>query len=65
LVLTVVVVETVFGIEGIGWLTVVAATENDIPLILGTTLVLVTVGVGGGLVADVASAWLDPRSDSV
>lgn len=65
LALTVVVVETVFGIEGIGWLTVVAATENDIPLILGTTLVLVTVGVGGGLVADVASAWLDPRSDSV
>lgn len=64
LVLAVVVVEFVFGVEGIGWLTYVAATNNDIPLILGTTTVLAVIGAGGSLVADLASAWLDPRSRS-
>lgn len=62
LVLTVVVVETVFHIQGIGWLMYVATRENDIPLILGTTMVFVVVGVGGSLVSDLASAWLDPRT---
>lgn len=62
LVLTVVVVESVFRIRGIGWLTYIATQGNDIPLILGTTIVLVTVGAGGSLVCDIASAWLDPRS---
>lgn len=62
LVLTVVVVETVFSIEGIGWLMYVATENNDIPLILGTTMVFAVVGIGGSLVADLASAWLDPRA---
>lgn len=65
LVLGVVVIETVFAIQGIGWLTIVAAQENDIPLILGTTMVLISVGVGGSLLADVAGAWLDPRNESI
>lgn len=62
LVLAVVVIEFVFGIEGIGWLLYVATEENDIPLILGSTLVIVGVGVGGSLIADFASMWLDPQS---
>lgn len=62
LVLGVVVIETVFGITGVGRLTYLAAHNNDIPLIMGTTLVLVAVGVGGSLLTDLASAWLDPRS---
>ena len=62
LVLAVVVIESVLGIEGIGWLAYFAATENDIPLILCTTMVLAAVGIGGSLLSDLASAWLDPRS---
>ncbi|MFW5939910.1 MAG: ABC transporter permease [Halolamina sp.] len=62
LVLSVVVIESLLGIEGIGWLTYEATRENDIPLILGTTMVLVVVGIGGSIVCDLASAWLDPRS---
>ncbi|KPN32290.1 nickel transporter permease NikB [Halolamina pelagica] len=62
LVLSVVVLESLIGIEGIGWLTYEATQENDIPLILGTTMVLVVVGIGGSIVCDLASAWLDPRS---
>lgn len=65
LVLAVVVVETVFGIQGLGWLTVEATRENDIPLILGTTMVLVGVGVGGSLLADLLSAVLDPRNEAI
>ncbi|MFW5935092.1 MAG: ABC transporter permease [Halolamina sp.] len=62
LVLSVVVLESLIGIEGVGWLTYEATQENDIPLILGTTMVLVVVGIGGSIVSDLASAWLDPRS---
>lgn len=62
LVLSAVVIEELLGIEGIGWLTYRATQENDIPLILGTTMVLVLIGVGGSIVTDLASAWLDPRS---
>lgn len=62
LVLSAVVIEELLGIRGIGWLTYRATQENDIPLIFGTTMVLVIVGVGGSIVTDLASAWLDPRS---
>ncbi|NHX37346.1 MULTISPECIES: ABC transporter permease [Halolamina] len=62
LVLSAVVLESLIGIEGVGWLTYEATQENDIPLILGATMVLVAVGIGGSIVCDLASAWLDPRS---
>lgn len=62
LVLASVVVETVLGIQGLGQLAYMAAYENDIPLIIGTTVTLAVVGVLGSLLSDLASAWLDPRS---
>ena len=62
LLLSIVVIESLLGIEGLGWLVYRAAKLRDIPLILGTTIVLVAVGVGGSVVADLASVWLDPRS---
>lgn len=62
LVLAAVVVETVLGIQGIGQLAYFAAYENDIPLIIATTVALACVGVGGSLISDLGSAWLDPRS---
>jgi peptide/nickel transport system permease protein len=62
LVLSVVVIESLIGIEGLGWLVYRATSENDIPLILGTTMVLAVVGIGGSVFCDLASAWLDPRS---
>lgn len=64
LVLAAVVVETVLGIDGIGYLAYMAATENDIPLIIGTTVTLACIGVGTSLLSDLLSAWLDPRSRS-
>lgn len=64
LVLAAVVVESVLAIDGLGRLAYMAAYENDIPLIIGTTVTLAVVGVGGSLLSDLASAWLDPRSRS-
>lgn len=62
LVLSVVVIESLLGIDGVGWLVYEATRENDIPLILGSTMVFVAVGIGGSVGCDLASAWLDPRS---
>ncbi|MEF8773422.1 MAG: ABC transporter permease [Halobacteriales archaeon] len=61
LLLNVYVLEFVFGIEGFGRLTYWAVQNYDISLILGTTYVVVAVGVGGSFLQDVISAVLDPR----
>jgi peptide/nickel transport system permease protein len=62
LVLAAVVIESVLNIDGIGQLAYFAAYENDIPLIIGTTVALACVGVVGSLLSDIGSALLDPRS---
>jgi peptide/nickel transport system permease protein len=60
-VLNVFVIEYVFGIQGLGGLSLVAIQSRDMPVILGTTLVIVLVGVLGNFLADAAAVVLDPR----
>ncbi|WP_435077571.1 ABC transporter permease [Halococcus sp. AFM35] len=60
-VLNVFVIEYVFGIQGLGGLSLVAIQSRDMPVILGTTMVVVLVGVLGNFLADVAAVVLDPR----
>lgn len=55
------VVEEVFRIPGFGELSLLAIERRDVPLVLGTTYVMVTVGLLGTLVEDVVEAVLDPR----
>lgn len=55
------VVEEVFRIPGFGDLSLVAISQRDMPLILGTTFVVVVFGLLGTLVEDVVSSYLDPR----
>jgi peptide/nickel transport system permease protein len=62
LVLNIFVIEFFFGIPGLGFLTRLAVDERDIPLLMGTTLVVVIAGVGGSFLQDVASDYLDPRT---
>lgn len=64
LVLTVFVVEVVFGIEGFGLLLFRSIEQRDLPVILGGTLVVVAVGVGGNVLQDVSYSLLDPRVDT-
>lgn len=56
-----VITETVFNYPGMGQLTVYAAGNSDIPLVLGTTLVATVATVVGSLLADVLYAIADPR----
>jgi peptide/nickel transport system permease protein len=61
LVLNVFVIEYVFGIPGLGRLTYTAVTERDMPLVLGTTMVVAFVGIGGNLLQDALYTAIDPR----
>ena len=56
-----VIIEDVFNYPGMGLLTVQAANNDDIPLVLGTTLVLTVATVIGSLLADLLYAAADPR----
>lgn len=61
--LSVFVVEAVFGIPGLGVLFYNAVWARDLPVMLGGTVVVVAVGVGGNVLQDVAYSVLDPRVD--
>lgn len=56
-----VVTESVFNYPGMGLLTVQAAENTDIPLVLGTTLVATVATVVGSLIADILYVIVDPR----
>ncbi|MDR5673992.1 ABC transporter permease [Halalkaliarchaeum sp. AArc-GB] len=63
LVLSVFVIEVVFGIEGFGLVLFGAANSRDVPVLLGCVLVVVVVGVLGNLLQDLSYGVLDPRVD--
>jgi peptide/nickel transport system permease protein len=56
-----VITESVFGIPGIGRLTVGAIQMRDVPLLMGSVMMAVVLVVIGNLVADISYAYLDPR----
>ena len=56
-----IITETVFNYPGMGLLTTNAATQNDVPLLLGTTFVAAVATVAGSLIADLLYAVVDPR----
>jgi peptide/nickel transport system permease protein len=55
------ITENVFNYPGMGYLIVQAAQNDDIPLVLGTTLVITVATVFGSLLADILYAVADPR----
>lgn len=64
LVLGILVIESVFSIDGFGSLILLAVGERDMPLILGVTMVVAFVGIVGNFLQDVAYTVLDPRVGS-
>lgn len=56
-----VVVETIFGIPGIGRYFVQGALGRDYTLVMGTVVVISLFVVAFNLLVDLAYAWLDPR----
>jgi peptide/nickel transport system permease protein len=56
-----IITETVFNYPGMGLLTTNAATNNDVPLLIGTTFIAAIATVLGNLIADLLYAVVDPR----
>jgi peptide/nickel transport system permease protein len=54
-------VEVVFGWPGIGWQAVEAAKNLDVPLVMGSVLLVASLMALANLVVDVSYHWLDPR----
>ncbi|MFN8449668.1 MAG: ABC transporter permease [Anaerolineae bacterium] len=55
------VVETIFGIPGMGKYFVTSVTGRDYPVIMGTILLMATLLVVANVVVDLIYAWFDPR----
>jgi peptide/nickel transport system permease protein len=64
LVLSIFVIEVVFGIEGFGLVFFEAIDARDLPVLLGGTVVLIFVGVFGNVIQDLSYQYLDPRVDA-
>ena len=56
-----VVVETIFGIPGIGRYFVQGALGRDYTLVMGTVIVIALFVIVFNLIVDILYAWLDPR----
>ena len=56
-----VVIETVFALDGAGYLAFQSITHKDIPVTQALVAMLSFIYVGLTLAADLANAWLDPR----
>lgn len=57
----VVIVETLFNYKGFGWSLVQAASNNDIDLLLGCSVVAVAVVLVTQLISDIGYVYLNPR----
>ncbi len=57
----VVIVETLFNYKGFGWTLVQAASNNDIPLLLGCSVIAVLVVLVTQLISDIGYVYLNPR----
>lgn len=57
----VLVTETVFGIQGLGYRAVTSVTQGDLPVVLGVVMLASVVTVVANIVVDFSYAFLDPR----
>ena len=58
---TTVITETVFNLRGLGWLSMTSIRQQDLPVIMGVTLVAAFALVLANLVVDILYAFVDPR----
>lgn len=61
MVLNVYVIERYFGINGIGTLSLNAALDRDLPLVIGTVMVIVLASVFLTFLQDIVNTVIDPR----
>lgn len=56
-----VVVESLFGVPGLGWLLWQSALSHDVPVLTGLVLLAGVATIAGNLAASLINVWLDPR----
>jgi len=56
------VVESVYGLQGIGSIAVQGALTSDLPVVLGVVLVTAAVVMAANLLADIATYYLAPKA---
>jgi len=56
-----IVIESLVGIRGLGWLVVTAVRSNDITMIQGLVLFFVVITVAINLVIDLLYSYLNPK----
>ena len=56
-----VITETVFNLRGLGYLSIQAIQQQDLPVILGVTIIAAVVLVIANFIVDVLYAFIDPR----
>ncbi|NEU56336.1 ABC transporter permease [Halorussus sp. MSC15.2] len=61
LVVNIYVIEEIFGIQGLSALSLYAIEKRDMPVVIGTTMVIAFVGVAANFLQDVLYAVMDPR----
>ena len=56
-----IITESVFNIQGLGWLAITSATTQDLPTVLGVVVVTAAAVAFMNLFVDIIYAFLDPR----
>lgn len=56
-----IITESVFNLQGLGWLAIYSALNQDLPVVLGVVLLTATAVAVMNLVVDTLYAFLDPR----
>jgi microcin C transport system permease protein len=56
-------IETVFSLDGLGYLTYKAALDRDYPIVFANLYIFTLVGLIVGLISDLTYTWIDPRID--
>ena len=56
-------IETIFTLDGLGYLGYDAAIKRDYPVLFGTLFVFSLLGLVIGLISDLVYTWIDPRID--
>ncbi len=56
-----VITETVFNLRGLGYLSIQAIQQSDLPVILGVTIIAAVVLVIANFIVDILYAFIDPR----
>jgi microcin C transport system permease protein len=56
-------IETIFSLDGLGYLTYSAALQRDYPIVFANLYIFTLVGLVVALISDLTYTWIDPRID--